>query len=378
MIMDKILTVGIPVYNVEEEYLKACLDSVVKEKAHQLEIIIVDDGSENNSADICKAYAEKDERIIFIGLEVNRGVSFARNTIIEQASGKWMCFLDADDLLCDGFYETVMKNENLNADVIYYNYKTVKGNETPVIKNAYVRPVPIRAHAVKNLCVCHLCAVPSSTGNMTLVAGVATKIFRLDYIKKNHLSFLEDLRKAEDRLFVVTALSSGGKVYFSEQYLYLYRIHQGSASRRFNKDILKTTDKYLEYSEEIINRTFKGNQSLRNLYLENRVTTALLDNFELNIFHKNNSASHAQRKREFLALIEKEPYKTAVESVKLENYMIREKRILLWNARKRNFFLLNLLYKYNIILRFISAGMNRYEKYALQMGKIIKRIIKVK
>lgn len=376
--MDKILTVGIPVYNVEEAYLKACLDSVVKEKAHQLEIIIVDDGSGNNSADICRAYAQKDERIIFIGLETNHGVSFARNTIIDAASGKWMCFLDADDLLCDGFYETVIKNENLDADVIYYNYKTVKGTNVPVIKNTYVRPVPIRGHAVKNLCVCHLCSVPSTTGNMTLVAGVATKIFRLDYIKKNNLRFLEDLRKAEDRLFVVTALSRGGKVYFSEQYLYLYRIHPRSASRRFNKDILKTTDKYLEYSEEIINRTFKGNRSLKMLYLENRVTTALLDNFELNIFHRNNSSPRAQRKREFLELIEKEPYKTAVGSVNLQNYIIREKRILLWVARKRNFFMLNLLYKYNVILKFISAGMNRCEKYALQILGILKKVIKVK
>ncbi len=376
--MNKILTVGIPVYNVEEEYLRACLDSVIKEKSQQLEIIIVDDASTNNSADICRKYAEKDARIIFIGLETNRGVSFARNTIIDNASGKWMCFLDADDLLCEGFYETVKKNDNLNADVIYYNYMTVKGADVPVIKNAYVRPVPIRAHAVKNLCVCHLCSVPSSTGNMTLVAGVATKIFRLNYIKKNNLRFLEDLRKAEDRLFVVTALSRGGKVYFSEQYLYLYRIHSCSASRRFNKDILKTTDKYLEYSEEIINRTFEGNKSLKMLYLENRVTTALLDNFELNIFHRNNSLQRAQRKRDFQALIEKEPYKTAVGSVKLENYMIREKRILLWAARNRNFFILNMLYKYNIILRFISAGMNRCEKYALQINRIIKRVVKVK
>lgn len=372
--MDKVLSIGIPVYNVKEEYLRACLDSAVKDKSEQIEILVVDDCSKNQSADICSEYAEKDQRIKFIRLAENRGVSFVRNMIINEACGKWLCFLDADDLLCDGFCQSVISNECTDADIVYYNYRTIGANEKCSIKSLYMPLTELNKNEIKNLCVCHLCTIPSRMNDMILAAGVVTKIFRLSFIKANRLRFIEQLIKSEDRLFMINALSLGPRVYFSEQMSYLYRINPDSATNRYNSKIMDATDAYLKHSEEIVKKVFEGGETIETLFLENRVTTAILDNMELNIFHSRNPQSYSDRKKSFFKLLEKEPYKNAIENAQIENYEIREKRILLQYARKRCFFVLNILYRWRILLKIHSAFLNRCERLSIKVRKALTRM----
>lgn len=90
-------SIVIPVYNAEE-YLKECIDSVVSLSSSDLELILVDDGSTDSSGDICDVYAKKDSRVKVIHQE-NSGVSAARNTGIEIASGKYVVFIDSDDYI---------------------------------------------------------------------------------------------------------------------------------------------------------------------------------------------------------------------------------------------------------------------------------------
>ncbi len=94
---EELISVVIPVYNVER-YLKDCLDSVLKQSFQNLEIILVDDGSTDNSCAICKAYAAKDPRIKLITQE-NGGLSAARNTGIAAATGQYITFVDSDDAI---------------------------------------------------------------------------------------------------------------------------------------------------------------------------------------------------------------------------------------------------------------------------------------
>ncbi|HJA50079.1 MAG TPA: glycosyltransferase, partial [Candidatus Fusicatenibacter intestinipullorum] len=89
------ISVIIPVYNVEK-YLKRCLDSVINQTYKNLEIILIDDGSTDNSGKICDEYAQKDERIIVIHKE-NGGVSSARNKGLDICIGDYISFIDSDD-----------------------------------------------------------------------------------------------------------------------------------------------------------------------------------------------------------------------------------------------------------------------------------------
>lgn len=105
--MNKI-SIIIPVYNIGE-YLERCLESVINQTYNNLEIILVDDGSSDNSGIICDAYVEKDNRITVIHKE-NGGVSSARNVGLDIASGDYIGFVDGDDVVENDMYEKLLRN----------------------------------------------------------------------------------------------------------------------------------------------------------------------------------------------------------------------------------------------------------------------------
>ena len=91
----------VPVYKVAA-YLPACVDSILAQQGTSFEVILVDDGSPDNSGQVCDDYAEKDARVRVIHQE-NAGVSAARNAGLDAARGQWVCFVDGDDWLAPDF-----------------------------------------------------------------------------------------------------------------------------------------------------------------------------------------------------------------------------------------------------------------------------------
>ena len=115
--MNPLISVIIPVYNVEP-YLEKCLDSVINQTYHNLEIIIVDDGSTDHCPAICDKYAGKDQRIIVIHQE-NGGLSSARNAGLNIAKGEYIAFVDSDDWLELDIYQVLIHAAgNTDADMI--------------------------------------------------------------------------------------------------------------------------------------------------------------------------------------------------------------------------------------------------------------------
>lgn len=119
--LNKIISVIIPVYNVEN-YIEKCLNSIVNQTYNNLEIIIIDDGSTDNSIAIAEKIAENDKRIRIIS-QVNQGVSSARNLGLDNASGEYILFIDSDDWLdletCKIALDTMIKHD---ADVVMWPY----------------------------------------------------------------------------------------------------------------------------------------------------------------------------------------------------------------------------------------------------------------
>lgn len=115
-----LVSVIIPIYNVEK-YLNQCIESIVSQTYKNLEIILINDGSTDTSAEICEYWAEKDNRIKVIHLE-NGGAGRARNAGIKVARGKWLSFIDSDDYISKKFYSFLMCNASEDIDVIECNY----------------------------------------------------------------------------------------------------------------------------------------------------------------------------------------------------------------------------------------------------------------
>lgn len=111
------ISVIIPVYNVKP-YLKKCIESIINQSYRDLEIIIVDDGSNDGTQILCDEYAAKDKRIRVIHQE-NKGQSVARNTGLDVANGEWISFVDSDDWLDIDMYKTLIElSLNNSGDII--------------------------------------------------------------------------------------------------------------------------------------------------------------------------------------------------------------------------------------------------------------------
>ncbi len=122
--MNGLISVVIPVYNVEV-YLKRCIDSILNQTYKNIQVILVNDGSKDNSGLICNQYAQKDSRITVIHQE-NKGVSSARNAGIKASKGDYITFVDADDELVENAFDiTVEYLEKHQADVVSYGWEII-------------------------------------------------------------------------------------------------------------------------------------------------------------------------------------------------------------------------------------------------------------
>ena len=118
----------IPVYNTEK-YLEKCLDSIINQSYQNMEIIVVNDGSTDNSKDILSFYHNKYPKLISVYNLTNKGVSAARNYGISKASGDYFIFIDSDDYLEPDLLSNVNKNIVDNVDIIRFNFKRVMNQE---------------------------------------------------------------------------------------------------------------------------------------------------------------------------------------------------------------------------------------------------------
>ena len=114
------LSVIIPVFNAEQ-YLPRCLDSVMKQLLPETEVLVVNDGSTDNSADILKRYAE-DYPCLTVLTQPNRGQAAARNAALEKAKGTWILFLDADDYWADHYLAEIVSELHEGIDVLQTGY----------------------------------------------------------------------------------------------------------------------------------------------------------------------------------------------------------------------------------------------------------------
>ena len=129
------ISVIIPVYNTEK-FLEKCLNSVLNQTLKEIEIIVVNDGSRDNSLEIIKKFKKEDNRIVLLN-EQNGGSSFARNKGLETAKGKYFYFIDSDDYLEENtmFEELYNKCENDNLDIVVFDYYNDFGNRKEYVKN---------------------------------------------------------------------------------------------------------------------------------------------------------------------------------------------------------------------------------------------------
>ncbi|MBO7450087.1 MAG: glycosyltransferase family 2 protein [Clostridiales bacterium] len=207
-----VVSIIIPVYNAEH-YLKPCLNAVLRLKgASETEIILIDDGSTDRSPYILKEYMEKDPRITVI-TQKNKGASASRNLGITHAKGKYICFVDADDLVLPIMLEELLGKIG-DSDVCVG--KKIRWNQ---IKQFSRTDNWDEFSGTMEELEEHFSRYRRS------MRGATGRLYRRDILKKHKIFFDEKLNYAEDMHFNYEYFTHVRKVTFADKPVYIYRIH---------------------------------------------------------------------------------------------------------------------------------------------------------
>ena len=212
------ISVIIPVYNVED-YLKDCLDSIISQSFDDIEIICVDDGSEDLSLDILKSYQKQDSRIKIITQE-NKGPGAARNRGLDISNGEYIYFMDSDDYLEDGaLAEMIQISEDKNLDLLMF--KLINFNNETGEKDYNYSNMPFLDNIEKETFTYN-----DFKDNIFKVdVTVYTKLFKRELISDKR--FDEHLIH-QDNLFYMDYIFDAERIYFLNKCLYHRRIRPNS------------------------------------------------------------------------------------------------------------------------------------------------------
>ena len=217
-----LVSVIIPVYN-SEQYLRACIDSVLEQSYTDFELLLINDGSTDSSGKICDEYALKDARVKVFHKK-NKGVSSARNLGIHEAEGEWFGFVDSDDVLEENYLTSLVKSSvDSKADFIAQGFKKF-GNG--IEKNMHLGVGLFSASDFRTLFQIkkiHNFGFPFS------------KLFKGEIIKKHQISFPISFSIAEDLAFMLMYLSKIQTIQLDAVHHYLYRQVDNSLSNRLRE-----------------------------------------------------------------------------------------------------------------------------------------------
>jgi glycosyltransferase involved in cell wall biosynthesis len=216
------VSVIIPVYNIDN-YIEECLQSVVKQSLKEIEIIIINDGSTDNSAKIIANFEKKDSRVKCIHLE-NKGLSIARNKGLSIAKGTFIYFLDGDDYIAVNTLEDCYAEATRwDIDVVFFNAHSFSTHDVKVNSKTYLRQhleaftKPING----TLCLEKLLKTD------TYKSASVLHFIKREYLYKNDLTFYPELIY-EDELFTFMLLLDAPKVMYLNKVLYFRRIRENS------------------------------------------------------------------------------------------------------------------------------------------------------
>ena len=229
---DTLISIIVPVYNAAN-YLSKCIESIVNQPYSRFEILLIDDGSKDESGAICDKYAEEDERIKAFHKD-NGGVSSARNLGLSVAQGEYVMFVDADDSLESNALQTLAyKVAEKKYDIVIFEYSLEYsgGNLVP-----YIHPEIEGELSVEQAIYYTITPVNRFC---------CTKLYRRQIL--SGLLFNESIHLGEDTLFACQAMAKSKSAFFISKPLYCYFQSTGSATRKtgFNKKLLTGRDAYL-------------------------------------------------------------------------------------------------------------------------------------
>lgn len=257
--MKVLVSIIIPIYNVEK-YLEKCIKSIINQTYRNLEIILINDGSTDESAKICEAYKELDNRIIFINKK-NGGAASAKNEGLKVAKGDYITFVDSDDFV--------------ELDMIEYMVNTIKKYNSDIVQcsftNLYKNTEKFKQDKI----------IEQKIGSKDFLELFITKwdssLFWNKLFKREVIEnvFFKEGRCIDDEFFTYKCVINSKSIVTSNKIVYNYRMRKSGVmkSERSQKQILKDRVDYLYERYELVRKIYKD---LDKSFLEHLLTYYLI------------------------------------------------------------------------------------------------------
>lgn len=323
------VSIVVPIYNVAE-YLPVSIASLQNQRIKDIEIILVNDGSTDGSLAICRSFAGEDGRIRVID-KPNGGVSSARNAGMDAASGEYIGFIDPDDWVEPGMYESMYgRAQEADAEACICNYVRNTGGKAV--------PIPLRIEhdldgreAVAGELIAGILACPDlNSGAAPILGSVCRCIFRRSLIKGRQLRFIEGMPFMEDAVFCIQAFAKCGRVAVDSGYHYNYRIIPRSATTSYKNDFLKMQREVYSIIEKLLrdeklDAALQGRLDLRYVNMDFDIIA--------NEVHRDNPKTYRQKIEAIKAVCRDPNLKRILGGMDTSGYTFRKRFIL--NALKR-------------------------------------------
>lgn len=297
-----LVSIIIPVYN-KENLLEACLKSAQSQSYHNIEIIIVNDGSTDKSRHIIEDFILTESKSRLIN-QKNKGVAAARNNGIENAKGDYVYFLDADDIILESTIDTLVKRaEMAQSDMIVGNYYKQRESINEKNNRYDERIVSVdEFHSIQFQSEMFLFRERA-------LASACNKLYKKEFLDSHNIRFNSEVF-AEDRLFNLMCFVNVPEINLVDEYTYVYRLIEGTRSRQYvethSDEIINIYNFMVETLENksvinkhqnllLINLLYDLDNLVRYQYRYN--TGSYLNNFTtvLKSFRKNNSIKKVLR-----------------------------------------------------------------------------------
>src|SRR5699024_2863417 len=313
--MKKLVSVIIPDYNAEK-YLSECNESILKQTYTNFELILINDGTTDESGHICDTYRAKDERVI-VNHQKNQGVSLSRNKGIHIATGDFIQFVDADDTIEYQMIEKLIQSFNKETDLVISGFKKIsqRNNKKHISEHL---PKLIGKHSLENF----LINFPEEFKN-NIINSPCNKLYNNNIMKNNNIYFQNDISNGEDLIFNLTYISECNYVFLLNESLYNYNFLHNSTSLTkgykgdyFNnrkivynhlesflysngvkKEIRSNflNDVFMRYLKSSINNIFKQNANLTKKERKERLLLIMNDEFVVEKLQKINTKSFPEK-----------------------------------------------------------------------------------
>lgn len=249
-----LVSVIMPVYN-SEKYVRAAVESILNQSEKDIQVILVDDGSKDQSGVICDEIARMDKRVLVIH-QKNGGICAARNTALDVAEGEYIAFCDNDDEFLDGLIkDNYALAKKYDADIIRFCRRRIVTKDGKIVRDSVMANFPFLILERKEFPLYE--NEVTNTGN-----GVWNALYRRSFIEKNHIRFDESMHFGfEDAMFNIKAYQCFGRMILNPKVYYVWKNRmEHSTTGKFNINYIESLEKGLE--EEIVLAKQSGNMTI--------------------------------------------------------------------------------------------------------------------